>query len=273
MLLAGFNGIVLKILTVAFVSLTKAYIHFANMQEKKSQNAILILEKLKKALKINSDKQLSEILNVKPNTISTWKKRNSVDHNVIISICELYEINLNEIFYDSPPNLNQIVCNSSDTPLISREIQFQYCLDSNSILENLPKFNFPFIHTENSRIFQVMSNNMYPVIEENSFVVCEETTIDSILENSLVVIVSKSKGLFINRFHKSNLSPEIILLTSENSLYETVKFEKNAIDEIWLIKGILSYNVTSDNKTKFINDSIKVIDKAMIKIKTEEVKK
>ena len=243
------------------------------MQEKKSQNAILVLNKLKKILKINSDKQLSEFLNVKPNTISTWKKRNSLDYNIIISICELYEVNLNEIFYDSGKYISPNECNSSETPLISREIQFQYCVDNSSILENLPKYNFPFIHSENTRVFQVVSNNMFPIIDENSFVICEETTIELVQENSLVVIASKSKGLFVNRIHKSHISQDIFLLSSENSFYETIKFEKTAIDEIWIVKGILSYNINSDSKTKFINDSVKILDKALIKIKTEEVKK
>lgn len=243
------------------------------MQEKKSQNSILVLNKVKKALKISSDRELSEILNVKPNTISTWKKRNSLDYNVLISICELYEINLNEIFYDSNNRTAENEFNSSETLLISREIQFQYCIDRSTILENLPKYNFPFIRSENSRVFQVVSNNMFPVMEENSFVICEETTIDSVHENSLIVIVSKSKGLFINRLHRSHVLQDIFLLSSENSLYETTKFEKSAIDEIWLIKGILSYNVTNDNKVKFLNDSINVLYKAVTKIKTEEVKK
>lgn len=243
------------------------------MQEKKSQNAILVLNKLKKTLKINSDKQLSEFLNVKPNTISTWKKRNSLDYGVIISICELYEINLNEIFYDSFSHIPNIQANLSETPLICREIQFQYCIDSSAILESLPKYHFPFIRSESSRVFQVLSNNMYPIIDENSFVICEETTLEEVHENSLIVIVSKSKGLFINRIHRNSTLPDSYLLTSDNSFFETIKMEKSAIDEVWLIKGILSYNVTNDNKTKFINDSIKVIDKALIKIKTEEIKK
>jgi hypothetical protein len=243
------------------------------MQEKKSQNANLVLHKLKNKLKITSDKQLSEFLNVKPNTISTWKKRNSLDYNVIISICELYEINLNEIFYDSGNHVTENECDSSETPLICREVQFQYCIDSSPILDNLPKYNFPFVRSENSRVFQVLSNNMYPIIDENSFVICEDITIDNVQENSLVVIVSKSKGLFINRIYRNNISPDSFLLTSENNFFETIKLEKIFIDEIWLIKGLLSYNVTSDNKTKFINDSIKVLDKAMMKIKTEEIKK
>lgn len=239
------------------------------MQEKKSLNASLVLNKIKKALKISSDKQLSEILNIKPNTISTWKKRDTLDYRIIISICELYEIDLNEIFYDSGNHFDKNKSYLTDTPLICREIQFQYCVDSSSILENLPKYNFPFIRSESSRVFQVLSNNMFPIIDENSFVICEEISREEIQENSLVVIVSKSRGLFINRIHRSHKSPDIYLLSNDNSFFETIKIESDAINEIWLIKGILSYNVTNDNKSKIINDSLIVLDKALAKIKTD----
>jgi DNA-binding Xre family transcriptional regulator len=239
------------------------------MQEKKSLNANLILIKLKKALKITSDKQLSEFLNIKPNTISTWKKRDSVDYKIIIAICELYEIDLNEIFYDSGNHFDKNKNYLTDTPLICREIQFQYCVDSSSILDSLPKYNFPFIRSESSRVFQVLSNNMFPIIDENSFVICEEIEREQIQENSLVVIVSKSKGLFINRIHTSHKSKDVYLLSSENTFFETIRLEKEAINEIWLIKGILSYNVTNDNKSKIINDSLIVLDKALAKFKTD----
>ncbi|MCF6132061.1 hypothetical protein L1S31_07175 [Flavobacterium sp. WG47] len=224
-------------------------------------------------MKITTDIELSELLNVKPNTISTWKKRNSLDFESIISICELYEFDLNEIFYTSENHSSKSKNYLTETPLICREVQFQYCIDSKTILENLPKYNFPFIRSENTRVFQVLSNNMFPIIDENSYAICEETSLDHIQDNSLVVIVSKSKGLFVNRIHRSHKNKDVFLLSSENSFYETIKFESGAIDEIWLIKGILSYNVTNDNKTKIINDSLQVIDKAISKIKTEYIKK
>lgn len=229
------------------------------MQENNSLNANLILKKLKKSLKISTDIQLSEFLNIKPNTISTWKKRNSLDYASIIAICELYEIDLNEIFFEKK-NLKKDYNNyTSETPLVSREVQFQYCIGSAGILENLPKYNFPFVRAEETRAFQVLSNNMFPIIEENSFAVCESCEIATIPENSLVVIVSKAKGLFINRIAKSE-KPDIFILSSENVFFNSVMIPITEIDEIWLIKGVLSYNINNENKVQFINDSLKKVD-------------
>ncbi|HMI08526.1 MAG TPA: helix-turn-helix domain-containing protein [Flavobacterium sp.] len=234
------------------------------MQENNSQNASLILKKIKNSLKITTDIQLSEFLNIKPNTISTWKKRNTLDYSSIIAICELYEIDLNEIFFEKK-NLKKDYSNySSETPLISREVQFQYCIGGLAILESLPKYNFPFVRAEDSRAFQVISNNMFPVIEENSFAICESCELSSVVENALVVIVSKARGLFINRISKAS-KPDSYTLSSENTFFNNVSLHISEINEIWLIKGVLSYNVNNENKVQFINDSLKKIDQVLTK--------
>lgn len=234
------------------------------MQENNSLNANLILKKLKKALKISTDIQLSEFLNIKPNTISTWKKRNSLDYSSIIAICELYEIDLNEIFFEKKNPKKDYGNYTSETPLVSREVQFQYCVGAAGILESLPKYNFPFVRAEESRAFQVLSNNMFPVIEENSFAVCEHSNIAEITDESLVVIVSKAKGLFINRIKKSE-KPDTFILSSENAFFNNVSIHVSEINEIWLIKGVLSYHINCDNKAQLNPDSAKKINQAIPK--------
>lgn len=238
------------------------------MQEESTLNANLILGRLKKALKINRDIQLSEFLNVRPNTISTWKKRNTLDYNAIISICELYEIDLNEIFLEKKTSKNDGSNYAGETPLISREIQFQYCLGASGTLETLPKYNFPSISGDNTRAFQVSSNNMLPIIEENSFAICEEININDIQDNNIVVIVSKSRGLFINKISHIKDKKDTFLLSSENTFFNNVTIDIDDINEIWLIKGILSYNLNTGDKFKIIaNDNLNKINKAMSKNK------
>ncbi|OXA66994.1 LexA family transcriptional regulator [Flavobacterium aquatile] len=220
------------------------------MQENNSQNANIILKRLKKSLKISTDIELSVLLNIKPNTISTWKKRNSVDFSSIIAICELYEIDLNEIFYEK-----KIVTNNSnsvlqETPLVCSEVQYQYCIDKEGLIDNLPKFSFPFIKSDDTRVFQVTSNNMFPSIEQNSFVVCELSSIDILKNNSLAVVISKSKGFFINRVSRSTENNDVFVLINENSFFNNVLLNASDIDEIWQIKGVLSYNIKEEEHQK-----------------------
>lgn len=229
------------------------------MQDKNSQNAINVINKLKKSLKIKTDVELSEFLNIRPNTISTWKKRNSVDYDSIISICELYELDLNEILLDR----KETGAYEAKTTLVTREVQYQYSKeqDVSTLLDILPKYNFPFVIAEKSRAFQVVSNNMFPVIEENSFVICEQISTNEIKDNSIVVLISQEKGLFVNRICKNKYEEKQFILSSENDFYQEIIIDESEIREVWTVCGLLSYDINNQNKFKFINDSLKVINK------------
>jgi len=67
------------------------------MQEKNTKNEIyFIIDRLKSYFQVNNDYQLAYKLGVKQNTISGWKKRDTLDHALIISKCK--DINLNWVF-------------------------------------------------------------------------------------------------------------------------------------------------------------------------------
>lgn len=57
-----------------------------------------VLSKLKKELNISRDIDLAGFLEVKPSTLSTWKKRNSIDYRRLISKCLSNGIELNKLF-------------------------------------------------------------------------------------------------------------------------------------------------------------------------------
>jgi hypothetical protein len=209
------------------------------MQVKKSLNANLILKRLKKALHINTDIELSKLLNIKPNTVSTWKKRDTLDFSAIISICNHYEIDLNKILSEKIHNekTNNIILNN--TPLIKREIQFEYCLGNEDLLNSLPKYHFPFVQGKISRAFEVVSNNMKPIINANSFVVCEIADINTIAENTIVVIISKTKGLIINRIKNDSPLENNFTLSNDNAFFKNTTIDSDDIKEIWAVKSIL----------------------------------
>jgi len=63
------------------------------MQEKTSQYANLILDRLKSVLNIRTDLALANYLGVKANTISTWKSRNTLDYELIFAKCDYIDLN------------------------------------------------------------------------------------------------------------------------------------------------------------------------------------
>ncbi len=226
------------------------------MQETNAQNATEVIARLKLSLNFKKDIQLAEFLNVRPNTISTWKKRDTLDYNMLISVCGVYDLDLNEILLGKKKRQ----ASSIETPLLSREILFQYAsgLDRENLIDKVPKFFFPFINTEYSIAFQVTSNNMFPTIEENSFVICEKTDPQSVTEELAVVVVSKSKGLFVNRVANNATDHNELLLTNDNPKNSDITLRYKDIDEIWKITGVLSYDLHNDGSLRSVNDSLQV---------------
>lgn len=64
-------------------------------------DASSVLDKLKDNLKISSDKELANILDLSNKTIAAWRIRNTFDCKKIIEIAINYGIDLNYLFLDS----------------------------------------------------------------------------------------------------------------------------------------------------------------------------
>lgn len=88
--------------------MVQIYSQYAKMTKEKAQNAIFILERFKALLDIDSDIHLATYLNVKPNTISSWRKRNSLDYSLIIAKCEEKKLDLNYVFLNKTSTLTEL---------------------------------------------------------------------------------------------------------------------------------------------------------------------
>lgn len=67
-----------------------------------------IILNLKKALKIDTDKELSLRLDMKTNTFSERKRTNSIPHNEILELCITEKLDLNEIYTDNRVIKNEV---------------------------------------------------------------------------------------------------------------------------------------------------------------------
>ncbi|MGJ8667526.1 MAG: helix-turn-helix domain-containing protein [Patiriisocius sp.] len=65
-----------------------------------SQKANKIISRLKSQLNLTKDKDLCLLLDIKHNTLSSWRKRDSLDFNKIIALCEENNLDLNYIFFE-----------------------------------------------------------------------------------------------------------------------------------------------------------------------------
>lgn len=219
----------------------KSSSHCANMQINHSHSAKKILVRLKKMLKVRTDIELSKIMDVSPSTISTWKKRDSLDYSLVLDICKLYKIDLNFLF--NGEKWSESNNSSAKIPLITKEILHEYIIgEFKNNLSDLPHYHLPFIHGGKSIIFQVISNDLAPILEENDFAICERKQISEIHPEDLTVVVSKKKGFFISNLRKEEDS---LILLNKITPHTPRSFPIKIalIDEIWTVKGKISYNL------------------------------
>jgi hypothetical protein len=73
------------------------------MPKNKSQNVGDFLNRLKRHLKIKSDRDLSNYLGLSQNTISMWRQRESLDYNLIMDKCP--DISLDYLISGVTPEL------------------------------------------------------------------------------------------------------------------------------------------------------------------------
>ncbi|CAN2040519.1 putative CI repressor [Candidatus Magnetomoraceae bacterium gMMP-15] len=59
------------------------------------KNIVKIFERLKNYKGFRKDGELANFLGVKPNTISTYKKRDKIPHDILFSICDNENMNYN----------------------------------------------------------------------------------------------------------------------------------------------------------------------------------
>lgn len=209
------------------------------MQENNSQIAKNILKKFKKAINIKTDTELAEILNIKSNTISSWKKRNTLDYAKIIEKCIDLNIDLNFLF------LNNYITTSYEslTPIISKDLIYQYTNGTlRDSLKDLPFMKFPCQKNKESIAFQIEKDDNNTSKAKDTFAICEKTIINNVSEDDNVFIISKKVGFFKTKIKPSNIDSNFLILNiqSDSSFNNNVTISLNDIDEIWVIKGMLT---------------------------------
>ena len=88
-----------------------------------------ILIRLYKMLKISKDKEFSKIYDIKPSTISSWKKRSSIPYELITEIAQKENFSLDYIFKGIEDIKNEEIkekTNKSIDEIINRTLDVEY---------------------------------------------------------------------------------------------------------------------------------------------------
>ncbi len=210
------------------------------MQENNTQIAKNIIDRLKQNLKVQTDTRLSEILNIKPNTISSWKKRNTLDYSKIIEKCIELNIDLNQIFNEDNSNSTP----GKLTPIVSKDLIYQYTSGKlEDAIHTLPTMKFPSLENRESIAFQIDKSFIEINSIKNCFASCEKITLGEIKDDDFVVIISHKLGFFVTKIvcSSSDVEKSVITVKARTPFNKDILIAIKDIDEIWKVHGMISF--------------------------------
>lgn len=159
--------------------------------KKMSQNAKLIIQTIKDSLGVKNDKEFCKILDIKQNTLSTWRKRDTLDFNKIISICETNNLDLNEVFFPE---------NGVDDNYDSENVLAKESLSCNKLksleIKIIKKVNLVNNNKEVA-FFKVQEDKVQSATHQ--IVIGQRSQLKKVKENSDLILVLKSNKVFIER--------------------------------------------------------------------------
>jgi len=85
-----------------------------------TQNAILIIERLKDLTEIKKDLHLAKLLGIAATTLSNWKSRNSIDYKLVITFCIKRKFDLGFVLAGINPQIKNSQIENLATDLIVR---------------------------------------------------------------------------------------------------------------------------------------------------------
>lgn len=88
-----------------------------------------VIKRLKQLLGYKNDLELAKILGIKPNTLSSWKVRETMRYDKIIAICKKYKIDLNDLFLAHPNSVLNVDLENRRVKMISVDHHIEYFLN------------------------------------------------------------------------------------------------------------------------------------------------
>ncbi len=249
------------------------------MQEKISQKAINVINRLKEVLKTRSDGALADALGIKQNTLSTWKKRDTLDYQTIIAICEKEGVNMRWVFtgegtHELQPHLQPHLQPQSENeglvhvPFAQPQVitvdgsgkenivfvdakaaaGYATNLTDQVFFQKLPSFNLPTRMFQNAtfRAFQIDGDSMEDTLKRGDWVFgkyLENGAADC--KNGYTYVIVTFEGIVFKRVLNRVKERGTLVLQSDNPTYRPYEVDIRDIQEVWDIKSAMMFDLSN----------------------------
>ncbi|EHQ41367.1 LexA family transcriptional regulator [Myroides odoratus] len=200
-----------------------------------------VIKRLKQLLGYKNDLELANLLGIKPNTLSSWKVRETMRYDKIIAICKKHKIDLNDLFLAHPNSVLNVDLENRRVKMISVDHHIEYFLNAEKCCGTSPTCVFP-TEEEIDMAFQIGVENMYPTIKVSSYVLTKQIDLSEIKPWHIYLLVVEGKGILCYRFKRYTPEGELLFI-SDNPAFDSFLVEPKDIREIFCIRGAFLPNI------------------------------
>ena len=207
-----------------------------------------IIREIKLHLGFKNDTELADFLGIKQNTLSTWKSRNTMDYDLIISKCDF--IDANWLLTGEGKMLKSETTKTETSkeesvkgiPLVNATAIGGYGNNVFSFEERdvkdyyvIPKFK----HKQVDFMIEVEGSSMYPKYNSGDVVACRIIKERNFIQwNKTHVIATREQGIIIKRIKPSD-APNSLLMVSDNESYDPFNVPEEEIEGLAIVVGVI----------------------------------
>lgn len=232
---------------------------------KQHMDKALILNRLKEYKNFTTDTQLAIFLGIERSTLTNWKKRNSIDYDLIFSKCEQMDINIEWLINgkgymtDRAVHLVNEDRQTTDSHLETQEVPL-YDLEATAGLVDLLNSNKPQATLDTIKIpnipkcdgaLTVTGDSMYPLLKSGDIVLYRKTPKDpeSIFYGEMYLLgvrIDEFEEMITVKFvQKSDLGLDYIKLVSQNQNHQSKDVHLDKVTAMAMVKVSIRINTMS----------------------------
>lgn len=203
------------------------------MQKVYAMAASVVIDRLKEALQLKSDRALASYLGITPNVVYNWKVRDAIgDWDLVFTKCG--QVDLNWLVRGGTPEKQR-----AGIPLIPMEAVAGYGAPA---YQDMPVENYyditEFAHAD--FLIRVTGDSMTPKYKAGDIVACRAVQERKFWQwHTIYVIATRNQGVLIKRVEEG-ATPESITCVSENPAYRPFQVPLEEIMSVALVMGAIT---------------------------------
>lgn len=205
-----------------------------------------VINRLKTALNADSDASLCKLINIAPPVLSNWRRRNSIDYELIITVCELNKLDLNNIFVGIKEKSvlkepkTEYTNSVTSLPLIPIDAIAGYGnANSDEAYLESEKYIVPEFKNKADFLIRISGTSMSPKYYNGDVVACKKIPTKTFLQWGKVYVMDTVQGAICKRVLASQKEGYIICHSENTTLYPDFEMPWKEVRSLAIVVGVI----------------------------------